>query len=355
MSLFISPTDDLSADAQARRSALRAMLEARDAAIGHAVVYKKLQDNAVKSVQEELMNWSRSCLLDQVRFNDINAEWYHWRVDRAMFGLVVKDEEFPYENAAPKGSHTRPHSLEWATYWKEQLDRYSKTLDQTVVSEIRGDPIEIQADGTPVKESDNGSNESGNSDNAPWMARSTQPPRQTHWDCANCGEAGHTLGDCVTPVLAGCDIDGCPLCNSKKHLFDQCHNVRYLNTETILNILYFRRAGKCQIRSDREIFVLFKEYVEHLESQERDVSEILDAACPWSRAFTFEFLQKSDSAAKIAAYRGYGTNGPQPLEEDPTVAQEDITAGKVSSAYCSYQEKKVAAAFAAYMQHKNAQ
>ncbi|KAK7977227.1 hypothetical protein PG988_004717 [Apiospora saccharicola] len=356
MSLFISPTDELSSDAEARRSALRALLEARDPNLRHYIVYKELKDNAVRTVQEDLMKWSRSCLLKQERVNDINAEWYHWRVDRTMFHLVVEGEEFPYEDAMPKGSHMRPHSLEWATYWRDQVNRYSKTLDQTVVGDHRDNPIKVQADGIPVADDNAGISDDAQTDmtGMPSMARSVQAPRQVQWVCANCGERGHTLGDCVVPILDGCDIAGCPICNTKEHLFDQCHNLEYLNAESVLNILYFRRGGKCQIRSDREIFVLFKQYVEHLESLGHDTSEDLDAACPWTRAFTFEFLHKPDCAQKFQGYGGYGSSVHQPLEEDPTVTQEDIMAGKVSSAYSSYQQKKVGAAFATYIKNKNA-
>ncbi|KAK8087299.1 hypothetical protein PG994_002273 [Apiospora phragmitis] len=85
MSLFISPTDELSSDAEARRTAVRSLLETRDPNLRHYIFYKQLKDNAVAKVQEELMKWSRSCLINKERANDVNAEWYHWRVDRAMF------------------------------------------------------------------------------------------------------------------------------------------------------------------------------------------------------------------------------------------------------------------------------
>lgn len=359
---LLTATDELSSDAEARRSALRALLQTHDPNLQYYVIYKELKDNAVKKVQEDLMNWSRSCLRNLERSNDINAEWYHWRVDRTMFHLVVQNGTFPYDDAMPKRAHMRPHSLEWATYWREQVDRYTEILDQTVVGDHRDDPIEINADGTPVQEvGDNGTSGSAfvgvlqtDPNGMPTMAREIRLPRQIHWTCANCGENGHTLGDCVVPNLSGRDIDGCPMCNTKNHLFDQCHNVRYLNLDSVLNILYFRRGGKCQIRSDREIFVLLKQHVEQFKAHGHDVSEMLDAGCPWTRNFTFEFLQRPDSAAKLQGYGGYGSNTLQPLEEDPTVTQEDIRAGKVSSAYKTYREKKVAAAFATYMENRNA-
>ncbi|KAK8087298.1 hypothetical protein PG994_002272 [Apiospora phragmitis] len=142
------------------------------------------------------------------------------------------------------------------------------------------------------------------------------------------------------PNLAGCDIDGCPMCNTKAHSFDECHNTKYLSPESILNMLYFRRGGKCQIRSNRDIFVLLKQYVEHHETQGHDMSAMLDADAPWTRAFTQEFLEEPDSAGKVQAYSGYGGNTHQPVEEDPSVTQEDIMASKISSSYSSYHEKK---------------
>ncbi|KAK8039502.1 hypothetical protein PG993_007913 [Apiospora rasikravindrae] len=317
MSLYISQTDEMSHDAQTRRSTVRALLESHDPNLKHFVLYKAVHDNAVAIVKDDLMKWSRSCLVSKERANDV--------------------------------------------------DLYTKTLDQTIVADRRDQPVEVQADGFPVvAEEPSANDDAGNNadggqvtsaaeagDSMPTMARGMGAPRNVHWICANCGEHGHTLGDCVTPTLAGCDIAGCPMCNTKGHSFDECHNTKYLGPEAVLNFLYFRRGGKCQIRSDREIFVLLKQYVEHHELQGNDVSEMLEVEAPWTRSFTFEFLQKPENLEKLKGYSGYGSATHQPLEEDPTITQEDILAGTISSGYSSYHQKKEAAALAAYLEKKS--
>ncbi|KAK8094808.1 hypothetical protein PG997_001493 [Apiospora hydei] len=308
-----------------------------------------------------LMKWSRSCLINKERTNDVSTDWYNWRIDRTMYHLVVKDEneKFPFEGDAPKG-WLHPHSRSGPPTG-DQVDLYTKTLDDTMVGDHRDQPIEVQANGIPVvvEEDASGANdgqataaaEAGTDPSMPSsMDRAIEIPRQRNWVCANCGERGHTLGDFVTPTLAGCDIDGCPMCNTKGHSFDECHDTKYLSAESVLNILYFRRSSKCQIRSDREIFVLLKQYIEHHESQGNDVSEMLDADAPWTRSFTFAFMQKSENLEKLKAYGGYGSATHQPVEEDPSVTQEDILAGKISSAHSSYHQKKEAAAYAAYLE-----
>ncbi|KAK7947943.1 uncharacterized protein PG986_008829 [Apiospora aurea] len=308
-------------------------------------------DDAVAAVQDELLKASRSALIGQVRLNDVSVNWYNWRIDHAMFTRVVKDQKFPYD--APNSS-SAPHSSEWATFWIEQVDSYIVILNQTVVDEHRAEPIEVDANGIAADVGVNDAVATPAIDTTlPAMAQSSIVPRQVVWTCANCDEAGHTLGDCVTPKIGDCDIDGCPLCNTKRHSFDECRNTQYLGTEAILNMLYFRRSGKCQIRSDREIYVLLKQYAEQLESHGVDVVDMLKITAPWTRSFTAKFLRNPESADKMKAY-SYLTKNLQPLETDTSVNIDDIMGGKVSSSYSAYHKQQTSAACDTLMEKKDA-
>ncbi|KAK7984578.1 S-adenosyl-L-methionine-dependent methyltransferase [Apiospora arundinis] len=134
--------------------------------------------------------------------------------------------------------------------------------------------------------------------------------------CANCGKSGHTLADCVVPSLDGGDIAGCPLCNTKEHLFDECHNISWLNDEVIVRILYFRRSGKCQIRTDREVYSLFKQYLEFKRSCNHPVDGLLEQIPP------VDLRDFND-----------GKNHHKPVESDTNITVESILAAPPPASY----------------------
>ncbi|KAK8133635.1 hypothetical protein PG984_005647 [Apiospora sp. TS-2023a] len=365
MSVYVHYTNELSAESEARRSAVRALLEEHDPNLRQDVAYKQLEDVAVSAVQDELLNASRPALIAQVRMNNLNADWYHWRIDRAMFNRVLNDQEFPYEDDAPK-SLPAPHSSEWSSFWVRQVDDFAAVLKETVVDEHCAEPIAVEASGIATNvgdEHDVGDEHAGATpavdERLPMLAQPPINPRQVAWTCANCGENGHTLGDCIIPKAGDRDtgdyhdIAGCPLCNTKHHLFDECHNTKYLGAEAVLNILYFRRSGKCQIRTNREIYFLFKQYVEQLQSYGADPADMLKVAAPWTRAFTRQFVHDPEYADKVKGY-DYRAKNLQPLATDSTVAIGEIMEGKVSSGYKTYRENKIAAAYKSHVDRKGA-
>ncbi|KAK7960655.1 hypothetical protein PG988_011869 [Apiospora saccharicola] len=169
-----------------------------------------------------------------------------------------------------------------------------------------------------------------------------QPGETTEpiWQCANCGRFGHTLGDCVVPSYDVGDIDGCPLCNSKEHLFDQCHNVSYMNLEMLLRILFFRREGKCQIRSDKEIYELFSQFIEYGKSQGNNVEDTLCSIPPWTRAFALNVLSDESNIQKLRQW-DYSDLG-LPVQADNTLTMERVLVGQLSSSYSLWLERKMA-------------
>ena len=40
--------------------------------------------------------------------------------------------------------------------------------------------------------------------------------------CGNCNEPGHELAKCPGPPDQDGFINGCPVCNTKEHIFDLC-------------------------------------------------------------------------------------------------------------------------------------
>ncbi|KAI0852154.1 hypothetical protein F5Y00DRAFT_228781 [Daldinia vernicosa] len=97
--------------------------------------------------------------------------------------------------------------------------------------------------------------------------------------CANCHKDTHTLADCVWPVHRKWgDIYGCPICNTKEHRFDHCHNQSSLDDWTRFEFLVLRRAGKCMIRSDCKVYHLTLQFLQ----EGRVNPETL--VMPWTRS-----------------------------------------------------------------------
>ncbi|KAK1638244.1 hypothetical protein BDP81DRAFT_448319 [Colletotrichum phormii] len=76
--------------------------------------------------------------------------------------------------------------------------------------------------------------------------------------CSNCGHAGHWLGDCVFPDDNG-TIMGCPVHNTKLHVFDDCRDLPYMTLQQRVTTLVVRRRNKPAIRSRKPWIELVKE------------------------------------------------------------------------------------------------
>ncbi|KAI1076705.1 hypothetical protein F5B20DRAFT_593955 [Whalleya microplaca] len=68
--------------------------------------------------------------------------------------------------------------------------------------------------------------------------------------CANCGAEDHLLGRCAVPHRHHGDINGCPECNTKMHVFDNCHKLPTMSLERKLELLIYNRQNLPQIRVD---------------------------------------------------------------------------------------------------------
>ncbi|WYZ34127.1 hypothetical protein EsH8_I_000403 [Colletotrichum jinshuiense] len=109
--------------------------------------------------------------------------------------------------------------------------------------------------------------------------------------CANCGHWNHWLGDCAFPDDSGF-IMGCPLCNSKNHVWDECKRGQALSLEERFLLIIARRAKKPAIRSNVPWVDLLGEVVraskQHLFKGIRGM--------PWTRVFTLEMISRPKSA-----------------------------------------------------------
>ncbi|KAK6859484.1 hypothetical protein PG995_003120 [Apiospora arundinis] len=161
------------------------------------------------------------------------------------------------------------------------------------------------------------------------------------WRCGNCGRFGHELADCVLPSFEGGDVAGCPLCNTKEHLFDECNHRTWLNDEVIVKMLYQRRAGKCQIRTDLEVYVLFQQYLGYQRSCNNAVEELLELFPPWTRGYTFKILSDSDNVTYLQKF-DYGDNPFQYVQPDTDLTVEDIIANPPGAAYSDWVAMKEA-------------
>ncbi|KXH60377.1 hypothetical protein CSAL01_05758 [Colletotrichum salicis] len=68
--------------------------------------------------------------------------------------------------------------------------------------------------------------------------------------CGSCSGKGHHFLACVWPDARG-DLVGCPFCNTKEHVMDNCPQQPTLNDFEWTHILVFRRANKPLLRTTR--------------------------------------------------------------------------------------------------------
>ncbi|KAM0156068.1 hypothetical protein ACHAQE_006521 [Botrytis cinerea] len=107
--------------------------------------------------------------------------------------------------------------------------------------------------------------------------------------CANCNMEGHNLGSCVAPVDEFGFISGCPQCNTKEHLFDECPQPVKCQDESFWAYLVTTRTNSPPIRWSKDI--------RHLNGFRRSKVH------PWTYDFSlkqvgkFEILYDNDGKA----------------------------------------------------------
>ncbi|KAI1656301.1 hypothetical protein F4813DRAFT_397696 [Daldinia decipiens] len=115
--------------------------------------------------------------------------------------------------------------------------------------------------------------------------------------CANCHKDTHVLADCVWPIHKRWgDIFGCPICNTKEHRFDLCHNQSSLNDWDRFKFLVLRRAGKCMIRSDCKVYNLALQFI-----REGKVNPA-ELVMPWTRPGAVVLFNQPEAIATLEAW-----------------------------------------------------
>ncbi|KAF7937238.1 uncharacterized protein EAE98_001552 [Botrytis deweyae] len=114
--------------------------------------------------------------------------------------------------------------------------------------------------------------------------------------CANCNMRGHILSHCVAPVDEFGFISGCPRCNTKKHLYDECSALPKSKGGGDLACLILKRMNCPPIRSSKDIrnFLKVKSGRQH----------------PWTYDFSLKQVGKFE-----VSYDDYGI--PKGLYPDP--------------------------------------
>ncbi len=77
--------------------------------------------------------------------------------------------------------------------------------------------------------------------------RKTKKPR--YMECSHCSNRGHELKDCAKPDEFGF-MTGCPLCNKKTHLYEECRR-RNNNLDEEYDVLVTQRANHPPLRNMR--------------------------------------------------------------------------------------------------------
>ncbi|KAF7901707.1 uncharacterized protein EAF01_007006 [Botrytis porri] len=114
--------------------------------------------------------------------------------------------------------------------------------------------------------------------------------------CANCNMRGHVLSYCVAPVDEFGFISGCPRCNTKEHLYDECPRPTNIRGRGDWVYLILNRMNCPPIRCSKDI---------------RNISKLRSRRQP---PWTYDFSLKQAGKFEVS-YDGYGR--PKGLYPDP--------------------------------------
>ncbi|KAF4785093.1 hypothetical protein HER10_EVM0002524 [Colletotrichum scovillei] len=111
--------------------------------------------------------------------------------------------------------------------------------------------------------------------------------------CGHCSARGHALIDCIWPGPFG-DIDGCPICNTTEHRFDNCQVfqvTRYnlMRLDLLHHILVVRRANRPPILTRLVWTDIARAYVKHHEGKYKQNP----VGYPWTKSFAMEIWKNT--------------------------------------------------------------
>ncbi|THV54249.1 hypothetical protein BGAL_0031g00230 [Botrytis galanthina] len=147
--------------------------------------------------------------------------WKHFWPDEPFFaGISLKSTS--RQSFEPKDQNQTKKPVKIST--SSSLEQHSSQETLTTFSPTAGSskqPIILDPSQSPIK-SQQGSH--GN--------RKRDYKRYLNEICANCNMRGHILSYCVAPVDEFGFISGCPVCNTKGHLFDDCPKAMFTMRRT---------------------------------------------------------------------------------------------------------------------------
>ncbi|KAI1652001.1 uncharacterized protein F4817DRAFT_24 [Daldinia loculata] len=151
--------------------------------------------------------------------------------------------------------------------------------------------------------------------------------------CANCRKDTHVLADCVWPVHRKWgDIFGCPICNTKDHRFDYCHSQPSLDDWARFELLVLRRAGKCMIRSDCEVYKLALQFIREGRVNPAELT------MPWTRSGAVALFDQPEAVATLEAWHYQNPRAQVVVDPNSTPAALDglatLTGGDFTS-FCA--------------------
>ncbi|KAK1633689.1 hypothetical protein BDP81DRAFT_473834 [Colletotrichum phormii] len=118
--------------------------------------------------------------------------------------------------------------------------------------------------------------------------------------CGSCSGKGHHFLDCVWPDARG-DLVGCPFCNTKEHVMDNCPQQPTLNDFEWTHILVFRRANKPLLRTTRSWYhyaELANRYATgaavHGTMDAHEWNYLLSKGFTWTRSFSQNLVKSSN-------------------------------------------------------------
>ncbi|KXH46992.1 hypothetical protein CSIM01_09321 [Colletotrichum simmondsii] len=111
--------------------------------------------------------------------------------------------------------------------------------------------------------------------------------------CGHCSALGHALIDCIWPGPFG-DIDGCPICNTTEHRFDNCQVFEVTHYDfTLLDLLHHilvvRRANKPPILTRLVWTHIARAYVKDHEGNYMQNP----VGYPWTKSFAMEIWKNT--------------------------------------------------------------